>query len=298
MPPLDEIRPTTRALAVPQRLLGNDDHLRLSQALASSPSSTWPSASGPSSWRSCPTGGASRSAVSCGQLAADRGLSIWSAHGCWGGQTIAASRVDLGVHRPRRLERVGRRPEAVHRLARGRRRDAPGRPSRRPVVPRRCGRPARLPGRAACRLAEHAEGGRVIVCVENMPPGVHPGSRMQRPIRPARRARPPRPRPGARYRTRPHLVLARRRKPLAAGRLLATTHVHDNDGRQDTHDPPGTRDHRLGRTGPRARSDRLSGPSCSSASATSGRTPPVSAPRSSHPCCGISPRRTCKSKRS
>ena len=26
---------------------------------------------------------------------------------------------------------------------------------------------------------------------------------------------------------------------LAAGSLLATTHVHDNNGRQDSHDPPG-----------------------------------------------------------
>ena len=26
---------------------------------------------------------------------------------------------------------------------------------------------------------------------------------------------------------------------MAAGSLLATTHVHDNDGRQDTHLPPG-----------------------------------------------------------
>jgi sugar phosphate isomerase/epimerase len=26
---------------------------------------------------------------------------------------------------------------------------------------------------------------------------------------------------------------------IAAGRLLRTTHVHDNNGRQDTHEPPG-----------------------------------------------------------
>ncbi|MGZ3319049.1 MAG: sugar phosphate isomerase/epimerase, partial [Isosphaeraceae bacterium] len=41
-------------------------------------------------WRALPDAGVVRQAV------ADRGLSIHSAHGCWGGRAIKASRVDLG----------------------------------------------------------------------------------------------------------------------------------------------------------------------------------------------------------
>jgi sugar phosphate isomerase/epimerase len=78
----------------------------------------------------------------------------------------------------------------------------------------------------------------VKVCVENMPPGVHPGSLM-----------------GELYELlgeldRPGLALALDTghahlsadlctETAAAGSLLATTHVHDNDGRRDTHDAPG-----------------------------------------------------------
>ena len=87
-------------------------------------------------------------------------------------------------------------------------------------------------------LAEHARGSGVIACVENMPPGVHPGSRMAELAELLREL------------NHPHLALALdtghanltaspTEETLAAGSLLATTHVHDNNGRQDSHDPPG-----------------------------------------------------------
>jgi len=45
-------------------------------------------------WRSDPDPGRVRTPV------ADAGLSVHSAHGCWGGQTIRAPRVDLGSTHP------------------------------------------------------------------------------------------------------------------------------------------------------------------------------------------------------
>jgi sugar phosphate isomerase/epimerase len=74
--------------------------------------------------------------------------------------------------------------------------------------------------------------------VENMPPGVHPGSKMTdlgELLLELHHA---------------HLALALdtghanlgggvETETLSAGSLLATTHVHDNNGRQDSHLPPG-----------------------------------------------------------
>jgi sugar phosphate isomerase/epimerase len=37
-----------------------------------------------------------------------------------------------------------------------------------------------------------------------------------------------------------HLTASPAEETLAAGDRLWTTHVHDNDGRQDTHEPPGS----------------------------------------------------------
>ena len=110
--------------------------------------------------------------------AGDRGLSIHSAHGCWGGRTIRARRVDLGsldasTHRESIddlkacidwLAEAGGKCLVVH----------PGGLS----DPEECtGRRLAL-SRGLWQLAEHARGTGVIVCVENMPPGVYPGSRM------------------------------------------------------------------------------------------------------------------------
>jgi sugar phosphate isomerase/epimerase len=88
------------------------------------------------------------------------------------------------------------------------------------------------------RLAEHARGTQVILCVENMPPGVHPGSRMADLVALVAEL------------DHPHLALALDTghahlsadlgsETTAAGRHLRTTHVHDNNGKQDSHEPPG-----------------------------------------------------------
>ena len=77
-----------------------------------------------------------------------------------------------------------------------------------------------------------------MICVENMPPGVHPGSRMADLADLLGELN----HPGLR------LALDTGHANLNGGvaaelwrpaGLLATTHVHDNNGRQDTHLPPG-----------------------------------------------------------
>jgi sugar phosphate isomerase/epimerase len=170
--------------------------------------------------------------------AADRGLSIHSAHGCWGGQTIRARRVDLGATEPsvhdesvddlKRcvdwLQAVGGTHLVVH----------PGGLSDPALMLFR----RESLARGLLELAEHAKGSEVIVCVENMPPGVHPGSRMADLSGLLAEL------------GQSHLALALdtghanltagvAQETESAGSLLATTHVHDNDGRHDTHDPPG-----------------------------------------------------------
>lgn len=183
-------------------------------------------------WRALPDAGVLRRAV------ANRGLSIHSAHGCWGGRAIKASRVDLGetdsvVYRESAddlkrcidwLQEAGGTFLVVH-------------PGGLSSVESRGARRACL-ARGLTELADHAKGSQVVVCVENMPPGVHPGSLM-----------------GELFEVlgeldRPSLALALDTghahisadlygETAAAGSLLATTHVHDNDGRHDSHDAPG-----------------------------------------------------------
>ena len=171
--------------------------------------------------------------------AADRGLSIHSAHGCWGGRTIRAPRVDLGttdqeVHREsvddlRRcvdwLSEAGGTCLVVHP---GGLSDPAARSDRRSAL-----------ARGLLELGEHAlaVGSNVRICVENMPPGVYPGSRMAELAELLREL------------DHPRLALALdtghanlgsgvAAETLAAGALLATTHVHDNNGRQDATNPP------------------------------------------------------------
>jgi sugar phosphate isomerase/epimerase len=87
-------------------------------------------------------------------------------------------------------------------------------------------------------LAAHARPAGILVCVENMPPGVHPGSQMADLAKILAEL------------DHPGLALALdtghanlgaglATETRAAGARLATTHVHDNDGRQDSHEPPG-----------------------------------------------------------
>ncbi len=183
-------------------------------------------------WRAFPDAGAVRQAV------ADRGLSIHSAHGCWGGRAIKAARVDLGetdaaVYRESAddlkrcidwLQEAGGTCLVVH----------PGglSPAAAWAARRAC------LARGLTELADHAEGSRVVVCVENMPPGVHPGSLMGE----LRELLGELDRPGlalALDTGHAHLSADLCAETAAAGGLLATTHVHDNDGRRDMHDAPG-----------------------------------------------------------
>ena len=123
-------------------------------------------------WRRCPDPGALRAPV------ADAGLSIHSAHGCWGGQAIRAPRVDLGSCDPSThlasvddlkrcidwLAEAGGRYLVIH----------PGGLSEPDQADARRGALAR----GLIELAEHARGLGLILGLENMPPGVYPGSRM------------------------------------------------------------------------------------------------------------------------
>jgi sugar phosphate isomerase/epimerase len=168
----------------------------------------------------------------------DRGLSIHSAHGCWGGQTIRAERVDLGHPDSQvRQDSIDDLKRCLDWLA-----EAGGKCL--VVHPGGLSDPSSFDTRRAAlaqaleALAEHAHLTGGIICVENMPPGVHPGSRMADLAELLETLQ------------RPELALAidtghanltstAATETRAAGRLLRTTHVHDNNGRTDTHDPPG-----------------------------------------------------------
>jgi len=183
-------------------------------------------------WRVMPAASRLRAQV------AEAGLTIHSAHGCWGSQAIGAPRVDLG--HPERAVRgpsVADLKQCVDWLA-----AAGG--SCLVVHPGGLSEPIETAARTGAlaesltALADHARGTGVVLCVENMPPGVHPGSRMA-PLFDLI---------AALY--RPELALAvdtghahiaadAASETRAAGRLLRTTHVHDNNGRQDAHLPPG-----------------------------------------------------------
>jgi sugar phosphate isomerase/epimerase len=170
--------------------------------------------------------------------AQDQGFTVHSAHGCWGGQTIRARRVDLGsTDRATHQESIDDLMRCVDWLTAARGTCLvvhPGGLSDENEFSRRRSALAD----ALVQLAEHAQGAGVRICVENMPPGVHPGSRMtDLSVLLAEL-------------NHPHLALALDTghanlgegvvaETLAAGSRLATTHVHDNNGRQDTHLPPG-----------------------------------------------------------
>jgi sugar phosphate isomerase/epimerase len=169
---------------------------------------------------------------------ADGGLTIHSAHGCWGGQTIGASRVDLGhtdlaVRRPS----VADLKQCIDWLA-----EAGG--TCLVVHPGGLSEPVETAARTGAlaesliALADHARGTGVVLCVENMPPGVHPGSRMA-PLFDLVAALD-RPELALAVDTgHAHITIDAASETRAAGRLLRTTHVHDNNGRQDAHLPPG-----------------------------------------------------------
>jgi sugar phosphate isomerase/epimerase len=167
------------------------------------------------------------------------GLRIHSAHGCWGGQSIRADRVDLAsTHTPTWSSSLDDLKRCVDWL------EAAG-GSCLVVHPGGLSNPDDFqPRREALKrglvaLADHASGTGVTLCVENMPPGVFPGSRMADLFGLVEEI------------DRPEVALALDTghaniaatvptETLAAGARLQTTHVHDNDGRKDTHLPPGS----------------------------------------------------------
>ena len=169
----------------------------------------------------------------------DLGLKIHSAHGCWGGQSIRAQRVDLGSPDSKTwAESVEDLKRCVDWLE-----EAGG--SCLVVHPGGLSDPSELAiredalKRGLFLLAMHASGTGVTICVENMPPGVFPGSRMLD----LRKVVDAIDRPEVRlaldtgHAKISSSVLS---ETMAAGRRLRTTHVHDNDGKQDTHQPPGS----------------------------------------------------------
>jgi sugar phosphate isomerase/epimerase len=171
-------------------------------------------------------------------LVADLGLTIHSAHGCWGGTSIRAPRVDLGDPEPagRRASRDDLRVCIDWLAAAG--------GTYLVVHPGGLSEPSRADARRSAlaeslrELAEHARGAGMVVCVENMPPGVHPGSRMADLA--AIVAEVDRPELALALDTgHANITATAASETLAAGRWLRTTHVHDNDGRADSHLPPG-----------------------------------------------------------
>ena len=167
-----------------------------------------------------------------------RGLTVHSAHGCWGGQSIEARRVDLGSldleTRLASLDDIRRCIDWVHRAGGRHLVIHPGGLSDAEERARRSDALAR----SLDALAEHASDRKVVLCVENMPPGVFPGSRMADLA--AIVAEVDHPSVGLAIDTgHAHLVDSPASETRAAGALLRTTHVHDNHGRQDVHLPPG-----------------------------------------------------------
>jgi sugar phosphate isomerase/epimerase len=183
-------------------------------------------------WRTLPDPGEFRRRV------ADLGLEVHSAHGCWGGQAIRASRVDLGEPhlqaRGESVEDLKRCLDWLHRAGGCCLVVHPGGLSdRHDTVVRRAALSMSLTD-----LAEHAREAKILVCVENMPPGVHPGSRMAELQ--ALLVEIGHPWLALALDTgHAHITSSAPAETRAAGALLRTTHVHDNDGRQDTHLPPG-----------------------------------------------------------
>ena len=156
-------------------------------------------------WRALPDAGVVRRAV------ADRGLSIHSAHGCWGGMAIKASRVDLGETDPAVSRRVGGRSETMHRLASRSRRHLPGSTSRRPFVRWSLEARGALPGtRTGSSWLTMPRAAGWSSASKTCRPGVHPGSLMGELFELLGRARSARSGPGTRYRACPYLGRPRR----------------------------------------------------------------------------------------
>lgn len=168
----------------------------------------------------------------------DLGLKIHSAHGCWGGQSIRADRVDLSsLSDSTWSASVDDLKRCIDWLGEARGSCLVVHPGGLSNLEDFDLRRAAL-ARGLSVLADHAGNTGVTVCVENMPPGVFPGSRMldlARLIEELDQAEIAL----ALDTGHAHISVDEVSETLAAGTWLRTTHVHDNDGRQDVHWPPG-----------------------------------------------------------
>ena len=172
----------------------------------------------------------------------DAGLAIHSAHGCWGGQSIRARQVDLGsLETTTRLESIEDIKRCVDWLWSARGTFLVVHPGGLSDSTEHSDRRGALV-ESLRTLSPIAKAAKVVVCVENMPPGVYPGSKMTDLASIVEEVDSP---SVALAMDTGHASIASSDDPSletmtrAAGRLLATTHVHDNNGRQDLHWPPG-----------------------------------------------------------
>lgn len=168
----------------------------------------------------------------------DAGVRVHSVHGCWGGQSIKAARVDLGSIDPETssasIDDIKRCIDwttaaggsflVVHPGGLSEPEDAIRRAESLRMSLETLGAPALAAG--------------VTLCVENMPPGVFPGSSMAELFslvsEVAHSA------VGLAIDTgHANINADASGETRAAGALLRSTHVHDNDGRADSHLPPG-----------------------------------------------------------
>jgi sugar phosphate isomerase/epimerase len=168
----------------------------------------------------------------------DGGLTIHSAHGSWGGQSIAAPRVDLGSlnHETRlaSVDDIRRCLDWTRQAGSGHLVVHPGGLSDPDEKVRRWDALVR----SLEALAGYAADSKIVLCVENMPHGVFPGSEMTDLV--AIVSEVDHPSVGLAVDTgHAHLVHSAPSETLAASSQLRTTHVHDNHGRQDIHLPPG-----------------------------------------------------------
>jgi len=172
------------------------------------------------------------------RLAEDGGFTIHSAHGCWGGRSIRARRVDLAdPDEAGRAESLDDLKRCVDWLAEAGGRCLVVHPGGLSAEEDRHARRAVLV-QSLDELSRHAESTPICVCVENMPPGVWPGSRMADIAGIV--AQVNRPNVALAVDTgHANIVTSAAEETLASRSLLRTTHVHDNNGRRDSHEPPG-----------------------------------------------------------
>jgi sugar phosphate isomerase/epimerase len=166
------------------------------------------------------------------------GLRLHSAHGSWGGQSVRAARVDLGsTHPVTRQASIEDLMRCLDWLAEAGGTHLVVHPGGLSSPDEAVARRDALAG-ALVALADHAGPAGIVVCVENMPPGVYPGSRNSDLA--ALVAQIDRPEVALAIDTgHANLTSSAQEETAEAGRWLRTTHVHDNAGRQDSHHPPG-----------------------------------------------------------